>query len=164
MADNIDFTPLLTTTDWGQEWKELQKARRAADDAAHWDERSKTYRKADSPSPYVNTFLELADIQPGETVLDMGCGSGALAVPLAAQHHEVIAADFSAGMLDRTREECENAGVTGVKTVQMSWADDWVAHGVGPKSVDVAIASRSIATDDLEATEGMNILKLQDRS
>ena len=27
------FTPLLTTHDWNEEWKELQKARRAADDA-----------------------------------------------------------------------------------------------------------------------------------
>lgn len=151
MGDTDSFTPLLTTTDWGFEWKELQKSRRAADDAAHWDERSKTYRKADSPSSYVDDFLKLAAIQPGETVLDMGCGSGALAVPLAAQGHEVIAADFSGGMLERTCEECEKAGVSGVKTVQMSWADDWVAHGVGVDSVDVALASRSIATDDLEA-------------
>lgn len=150
MATDKDFIPLLTTTDWGQEWRELQTARRAADDAAHWDERSKTYRKADSPSPYIDSFLKLADIRPHETVLDMGCGSGALAVPLAAKHHEVIAADFSSGMLERTREECEAAGVTGVKTIQMSWADDWMAHGVGPKSVDVALASRSIATNDLE--------------
>lgn len=151
MGENSDFTPLLTTADWGKEWKELQKARRAADDAAHWDERSKTYRKADAPSPYVDEFLKLASILPGEVVLDMGCGSGALAVPLAARHHEVIAADFSAGMLERTREECAAAGVTGVKTVQMSWADDWAACGIGPKSVDVALASRSIATNDLSA-------------
>ena len=29
-----EFTPLLTTTDWNEEWKELQKVRRHADDAA----------------------------------------------------------------------------------------------------------------------------------
>ena len=31
----------------------------------------------------------------------------------------------------------------------MSWADDWEAAGVLPKSCDVAIASRSIVTSDL---------------
>lgn len=153
MTDRIDdaFTPLLTTTDWNGEWMRLQKARRAADDASYWDERSKTFRRADTPSPYVGRFLELAQVRDGETVLDMGCGSGALSVPLAADGHAVIAADFSEGMLARTREECAMAGVTGVETMLLSWADDWAAHGVGPKSVDVALASRSIATDDLEA-------------
>ncbi len=148
--DNGIFAPQLTTTDWNEEWKELQRARRAADDAAHWNERSKTFRRADAPSPYVGRFLELAQVHPGESVLDMGCGTGALAVPLAAEGHAVIAADFSEGMLARTREECEKSAVTGVETKLLSWSDDWAAHGVGPNAVDVAVASRSIATDDLE--------------
>lgn len=148
---NGSFTPLLTTTDWNVEWKELQRTRRATDDAAHWDARSKTFRRTDAPSPYVGRFLEMARVLPGETVLDMGCGSGALAVPLAVAGHTVIAADFSEGMLARTREECGAAGVDSVKTMLLSWADDWTAHGLGPNSVDVALASRSIATDDLEA-------------
>jgi len=41
-------------------------------------------------------------------------------------------------------------GVQGVEVKRMSWADDWDAFGVGENSVDVAIASRSIATDDLQ--------------
>ena len=32
----------------------------------------------------------------------------------------------------------------------MRWEDDWAAHGVLPGSVDVAVASRSIATADLK--------------
>lgn len=143
------FTPKLTTTDWGAEWVELQKARRAADDAAHWDERSKTYKQADSPTPYVEAFLEYAGVRPGESVLDMGCGTGALAIPLGGMHHSVVAADFSRGMLARVREDCERLGIDDVRCELMSWEDDWTAHGVGPKSVDVALASRSIATADL---------------
>ena len=76
------FTPLLTTRDWNEEWKELQKARRAADDASHWDKRAATFGSKDAPNPYVERFLDLAGIRPGESVLDMGCGTGALSMPL----------------------------------------------------------------------------------
>lgn len=149
MASEDTFTPKLTTTDWNEEWIELQQARRAADSAAHWDERSKTYKQADSPTPYVEAFLEYAGVRPGEAVLDMGCGTGALAIPLGSMRHQVVAADFSRGMLERVAEDCARLGVDSVRCELMSWSDDWAAHGVGPKSVDVALASRSIATADL---------------
>ena len=80
-----EFTPKLTTTDWGAEWRELQRFRRHRDDAAYWDARSATYTTKDVPSPYVERFLELAGLREGETVFDMGCGTGALAIPAAEQ-------------------------------------------------------------------------------
>lgn len=144
------FRPLLGTTDWNEEWKELQRARRHADDAAYWDKRSATFATKDAPNPYVDRFLELARIQPGESVFDMGCGTGALSVPLAAEGHRVTAADFSQGMLDKLRESLDEKGCAQNATlVKMSWSDDWRAFGVEPGSADVALASRSIATADL---------------
>ena len=59
-----EFTPLLTTTDWNEEWKELQKVRRHADDAAFWDKRSATFTTKDAPNLYVEKFLEYAEIRP----------------------------------------------------------------------------------------------------
>ena len=43
-------------------------------------------------------------MQPGETVFDMGCGTGTLAAEMATSGHKVIAADFSSGMLAKLRE------------------------------------------------------------
>lgn len=147
MAQN--FTPLLSTTDWNEEWKELQRIRRHADDATYWDARAKTFATKDAPNPYVERFLALAGVREGECVFDMGCGTGALSIPLAQAGHAVVAADFSAGMLGELRRAAGELGAEGVETIQMSWSDDWAAHGVAEKSADVAFASRSIATSDL---------------
>ena len=121
------FTPLLTTTDWNDEWMQLQKARRHCDDASYWNERAKTFTSKDAPNPYVNAFLERAGIAPGESVFDMGCGSGALAVPLGKAGHAVTAADFSEGMLSLLEGALEKHGVTNVRCEQMRWEDDWEA-------------------------------------
>lgn len=148
MAEN--FTPLLTTRDWNEEWKELQKERRHVDDATYWDKRSQTFATKDAPNPYVERFLDLARIRPGETVFDMGCGTGALAVPLGQAGHKVVAADFSQGMLDKMQTTLDEAGVRTVFPKLMSWEDDWASRGVRPGMTDVCVASRSIAVADMK--------------
>ena len=144
------FASTLITTDWNEEWKALQKAREHSDDSAVWDAKAKTFPvKHGSQEGYVARFLKLADVQPGETVFDMGCGTGALATPLAMAGNHVVACDFSKGMLDVMVEDQRALGITDVEVKVMSWSDDWDAHGLGPKCMDVALASRSIATTDL---------------
>ena len=150
-SSNTEVISQLQETDWGEEWKQLQRIRRKVDDSQYWNKRSHNFDSKDSPSDYVLEFLELAQIQPGETVLDMGCGTGSIAVPLAQQGCPVIAADFSQGMLDELNRRMKAFGVSQVEPKLMSWADDWHALGIADKSVDVAIASRSIATDDMAA-------------
>ncbi len=139
----------LCTTDWNEEWKHLQRVRRRADDSQWWNKRSKNFSTKDAPNPYVEQFLDLAAVQPGETVFDMGCGTGSLAVPLALAGHKVVAGDFSQGMLDEMAKRMEEAGVTSVFPKLMSWDEDWDALGVREGMVDVCLASRSIATFDL---------------
>lgn len=143
------WKPLLTSTDWNEEWKRLQRTRRAADDPAYWDGRAHTFPADTEVSPYAQRFLDLAAIRPGETVFDMGCGTGALSLPLGLAGHKVVAADFSAGMLSRMQEVLDARGVRTVFPKQMSWDEDWAAHGVRTGMTDIALASRSIATADL---------------
>ncbi|MBQ9042941.1 MAG: class I SAM-dependent methyltransferase [Eggerthellaceae bacterium] len=151
--ETATFTSTLTSTDWNEEWKAMQAARRHADDAAVWDEKAKSFPvKHGAQTGYVEGFLKLAGVQPGETVLDMGCGTGALATPLAQAENKVIACDFSQGMLDVMLEDHRALGISGVEVHQMSWTDDWNSFGLAEKSVDVALASRSIVTNDLRAS------------
>lgn len=148
---SFEQVSLLQSTDWNEEWKRLQRIRRKRDDSQFWNKRSKNFSSKDIPNPYVERFLALADIQPGESVLDMGCGTGGLAVPLALDGHPVIAADFSQGMLDEMGKRTAAADAHGIDARLVAWDDDWAAAGLTPNSVDVAFASRSIATSDMRA-------------
>ena len=134
--------------DWRQSWIELQENRGHADDPAKWDARAASF-SARTVSNYSRDFLKYLDLQPGETVLDMGCGTGELALQMAEAGHDVVAADFSEGMLGYLISGMEERGLSNVRPVRMSWDDDWAAHGVHENCVDVAIASRSIMVSDL---------------
>ena len=41
---------LLISTDWAQEWKNLQAVRKRADDSSYWDSRAKNFGSNDKPS------------------------------------------------------------------------------------------------------------------
>ncbi len=139
----------LAGVDWAEAWTQAQAARAEPPGAEHWTKRSATYgdlRLGD----YERTFLARANVEPGETVLDFGCGTGLLAVPLAQMGCRVVACDFSEGMLAELARNAEAAGVAGfIDARLLAWDDDWEAAGVAPGSCDVAIASRSIATADM---------------
>ena len=127
----------------------LSDQREGAHDAAFWDRRARHFRGGDEASLYVAGFIEHMRIRPGESVLDVGCGSGALALPLARDGHDVVGLDFSKGMLDVLRRLASADGLRNVRTVQAGWDDDWKAVGVGV--ADVVIASRSLDVRDLRA-------------
>ncbi len=136
--------------DWGEAWKREQAKRRHADDADYWNMRAPSFAKTAGTSPYAKTFLKLAGIQPGETVFDMGCGSGTLALPLAREGHVVEAADFSTNMLKLMMKRAELEGASGfIHSHTLAWKDDFANSGI--PVCDVAVASRSIATDDMLA-------------
>lgn len=47
----------------------------------------------------------------GGPILELACGSGRIAVPLASDGHTVVGLDLSAAMLTRARDRAERAGV-----------------------------------------------------
>ncbi|MCL2756945.1 MAG: methyltransferase domain-containing protein [Coriobacteriia bacterium] len=142
----------MTDIDWRKLWIERDVMRKEPDNVGYWNERARefsNYHKPDSVSRYAEVFMEYLRLLPGESVFDMGCGNGGLAVPLARAGHPVFACDFSPKMLEVMTGYCAETAITGVLTRQLSWTDDWEACGITEKSVDVAIASRSIIVRDL---------------
>jgi len=140
--------------DWNVLWKAKLASRAALPrDAAYWDGRARSFAKA-TETGYRDQLLALMKPEPDWTVLDMGCGSGTLAVPLAGQVACVTAVDFSSEMLDVLGRRCAKEGISNIKTIHGSWEDDWGKLGIG--TYDTVIASRSLVVDDLQSA----ILKL----
>ena len=145
--------------DWAQAWREHSAERNKPDNEQFWDNRAPSFAKTAGTSPYAARFLELTGVREGESVFDMGCGSGTLALPLAREGHEIVACDFSQVMLDLMMQRAELDGIAGlISTHKLAWADDWSTHDL--PVCDVAVASRSIATDDLQSA----LLKLESKA
>lgn len=140
----------LLSADWNGEWMRLQADRRRADDPFEWDKRARHFRPLET-APYARDFIKLLALEPGESVLDMGCGAGSIAIPLAQAGHSVIAADFSPAMLGTLDAGIEYYGLEDlISPLELAWDDDWDLVGPVAKAVDVAFASRSVTTNDLK--------------
>ena len=67
-------------------------------------------------------LLQNGLVRPGESVLDVGCGPGALAISLAGQGARVTALDSSRKMLDCLMAEGKRRGVQKITPVLADWS------------------------------------------
>jgi len=116
---------------------------RPLDSKEYWNGRAAWFGRSCGGNPYADAFIDRLDLAVGCSVLDMGCATGTLALPLAEAGHPVIGCDFAPKMIERLAERACEADVR-VEAKLMAWEDDWGEFGLGPDSVDAAIASRSI--------------------
>jgi len=149
--DTID----VRLIDWNRVWQ-ARRAERSSPkrDADFWNGRAASFAKATAGSDFSDRFLAIVNPKSHWNVLDMGCGSGTLAVPLAKSVASVTAVDLSGEMLALARARCEAEGIDNVTILQGRWEDNWNELGIGVH--DVAIASRSMVADDLRGS----VLKL----
>jgi SAM-dependent methyltransferase len=88
----------------------------------------------------VGYFLDLAALEPGETVLDLGSGSGTdsfLAAHDVAPDGTVVGVDMTPAQLDKARALAAEAGVRHVDFLEGRIEEPPVAHG----SVDCVISN-----------------------
>jgi ubiquinone/menaquinone biosynthesis C-methylase UbiE len=71
------------------------------------------------------------DLQPGMSVLDVGCGPGRVTIPVAmqvGQQGDVVAVDIQAGMLRRAEEKSRAANLTNIRFLQVGAGEGKLEH------------------------------------
>lgn len=135
--------------DWNLRWRQAAASRwrRNGKHRLYWDKRAPSFGGRGQDGTYTRAFLDLLAPDPAWTVLDMGCGTGTLALPLARLVRQVTAVDFSLGMITELERRARLDGLANLHALVGAWEDDWADLGLG--GFDVAIASRSLVVEDL---------------
>ena len=142
---NIEIQDL----DWNLLWQQARKKKTSPSrESADWDKKAASFARRTTGSVYTKKFLALLNPRPEWSILDIGCGPGTLALPLATCCRQVTALDFSGNMLTILKKRVSQQNLKNISTHQVSWQDDWKQHGIKPH--DVAIASRSLAVPNLK--------------
>ncbi len=139
----------LQDLDWGLLWQQANnKKNQRRKNPGDWDKKAGSFAKRTAHSVYTERFLELLAPDPDWSVLDIGCGPGTLALPIAVRTRRVTAIDFSKNMLKILERQAAEQNLNNISTHRLSWEDNWQRQGIKPH--DVAIASRSLAVSDLK--------------
>lgn len=139
--DDIDFAQLYKN--------HLAQAERTRKEPEHWDNRAeKMAQNCANPNDlYLQKFRQLMDFTGAQTLLDVGCGPGSVALSVAEKFKQVIGIDYSDGMLNVAKNRAQSMNITNAQFQHCAWEDDWRAL----PQCDIAVASRSTLVMDLKA-------------
>ncbi len=138
MIDSIDFAHLYKQHKLASTFK----GKKAED----WDEKAESMSKRVIDSPYTAEFISKMNLDGCESVLDVGCGPGTIALALAPKMKKVCGVDFSKGMLECFHKNADDRGIKNASSIYRSWEESW--DDIEP--CDVVVASRSIEVKDLK--------------
>jgi len=128
--------PTPPPIDYVERWRRIVVARREQHDAAcaeqartttdYWARRAEDFHQFSREAlaagdPFVDALSR--HVQPEDTVLDVGAGTGRHALPLARRARQVVALDPSPAMLRYLREDAESEGLTNVDVIEGAWPD-----------------------------------------
>ena len=107
-----------------------------------WDRAAPAYEDfwAEQIRPAQMRLLEVIDLQPGERVVDVACGTGLMSIPMATlvgPRGAVVGTDLSEGMLASARELAARLGLANADFERM----DAEALDLADASFDVALCA-----------------------
>jgi len=151
----MDFNDI----DWNAMWKaESENVRWSNTQEETWNKRAESFSrrinqvldstKSLDKDDYISKMLDRIEVKPEWTVLDIGCGPGTLAIPLAKKALSATALDFSSEMLKHLKKSADQSGLNNIRYFNSSWQDAF--DGKLLEQHDVVVASRSLMSGDMK--------------
>jgi SAM-dependent methyltransferase len=129
--------------DWAGMWhRQMDEASFRGQGAEFWDNWARALPAKAEHSGYAEEVMHRLRLAPEYSVLDVGAGTGALAIPLAKKVRSVTALDHSRVMLETVAANARSEGLSNITTLQLDWTRaqldrDFQRH-------DVVVVSRSL--------------------
>lgn len=122
-------------------WKEAVLKLPHKDSSKSWNKIAPKFDQWMKKDDYPQELVSKIKIEEWDIVLDIGCGNGAITIPLAKKARSVTALDISTRMLDILRENAATEKLSNIQTINKAIEDVEVPE-IG--SHDVVVASRSL--------------------
>ena len=141
--------------DWDELWRATHAGgfhhhhgRDGQDLVSHWDSRARGFNKrVMKNTERAASQVATLGLLPQETVLDVGAGTGRLAIPMARLAKSVTALDQSIGMLQCLEENMAKEGIENIRCIHKSW-EDLAEEEIEPH--DVVLSSNSLGVLNLK--------------
>jgi SAM-dependent methyltransferase len=114
-----------------------------------WDNEAPFYsRMVQMEKSYTQKQIDLLEVSPEDTVLDVCCGPGRLVVPLSKKAAKVSGLDASPAMLKLLTDYANTEGVPEkIETILMDWENKEDVHTL--EKHDIVVTSRSAGLFDI---------------
>lgn len=134
------------------------------------DELAQVPRSAIEGALGAGNHLRFAEIERGESILDLGCGAGidsVLAARRTGPTGQVIALDFLPEMLERTSAAAAEAGLANIETLEAEMeaiplADESVDHVISNGVINLAARKRRVLAECARVLRPRGKLSLSD--
>ena len=131
-------------------WKEVQKHEsnypsneRAIE--SKWNKTAAQFRQWMDVDDYPVKLMKHVKLKPEWSLLDIGCGTGAVSIPAAKRAFSVTALDISGEMLKILKEDAQKQSLSNITYMHRSWNDIVIGEDIEPH--DVVVASRSVGRE-----------------